>query len=193
MKRICVFAGSNAGASPAYAEAAEALGAELAARGIELIYGGSRIGLMGRVADAALRGGGKVTGIMPRGLFAGEMIHTGLTEFREVADMHERKALMSELADAFVALPGGLGTFEELFEALSWSQLGIHRKPVGLLNVNRFFNPLVAMVSHAVEAGFAKSSNLQLFVLHDRAAELLDSLAGYKRPALEHKWTELKV
>ncbi|GIQ62655.1 hypothetical protein PACILC2_12230 [Paenibacillus cisolokensis] len=138
MKRICVFAGSNAGASPAYAEAAEALGAELAARGIELIYGGSRIGLMGRVADAALRGGGKVTGIMPRGLFAGEMIHTGLTEFREVADMHERKALMSELADAFVALPGGLGTFEELFEALSWSQLGIHRKPVGLLNVNRF-------------------------------------------------------
>ncbi|CAH0121234.1 LOG family protein YvdD [Paenibacillus sp. CECT 9249] len=188
MKRICVFAGSNAGSAPEYAQAAQKLGQELAARNIELVYGGSKMGLMGIVANTVMESGGKAIGVMPKGLFAGEMVHGGLTELHEVDDMHQRKALMTELSDAFISLPGGLGTFEELFEALSWSQLGIHQKPVGLLNVNQFYTPLSALISHAIQAGFARQSNMDLFVMEERPAELVESLLHFKRPQQENKW-----
>ncbi|MCR8643481.1 TIGR00730 family Rossman fold protein [Paenibacillus sp. N1-5-1-14] len=191
MKRICVYAGSNVGNSPEYAERAQRLGEELAARGIELVYGGSKIGLMGIVADAVLAGGGRAIGVMPAGLFRGEMRHTGLTEFHETANMHERKALMAELSDAFIALPGGIGTFEELFEMLSWSQLGIHQKPVGLLNVNGFYEPFYNMVDHAITAGFARESNKQLFIMDGEPTTLVESLVNFTRPELENKWKQL--
>ncbi len=191
MKRICVYAGSNVGNSPEYVESAVVMGKELASRDIELVYGGSRIGLMGCIANAVLEHGGKVIGVMPKGLFRGEMVHTELTELREVGNMHERKALMSELADAFIALPGGLGTFEELFEAISWSQLGIHQKPIGLLNVNQFYRPFYELLVHAIQAGFARESNKDLFILKERGQDLLTGLAEYQRPVLENKWSEL--
>ncbi|WP_442601958.1 TIGR00730 family Rossman fold protein [Paenibacillus sp. KN14-4R] len=191
MKRICVYAGSNVGNSPEYAEKAKQLGEELASRGIELVYGGSKIGLMGILADAVLANGGKAIGIMPKGLFRGEMVHTGLSEFHEVGNMHERKALMAEMSDAFIALPGGIGTFEELFEMLSWSQLGIHQKPVGLLNVNQFYEPFYQMVDHAITAGFARESNKQLFVMDDEPTPLVEAMVGYTRPEMENKWKQL--
>lgn len=188
MKRICVYAGSNAGNAPDYAEAAERLGLELASRNIELVYGGSKMGLMGIVADTVLANGGRVIGVMPKGLFRGEMVHTGLTELREAEHMHDRKATMAELADAFIALPGGLGTFEELFEVLSWSQLGIHQKPVGLLNVRGFYAPLSDFIAHAIQAGFARPSNMSLFLMKEQPAELIDALLQYKRAEQENKW-----
>lgn len=192
MKRICVYAGSNLGVAPEYALAAEQLGRELATAGLELVYGGSRIGLMGRLADAVLSRGGKVTGVMPSGLFQGEIVHEGLTDFIETADMHERKATMADLADAFIALPGGLGTFEELFEALSWSQLGIHRKPIGLLDTKGFYRPLHELFRQAVQTGFAKPSNLQLFVISESPSELLEAVTNFQRPELERKWDQLQ-
>ncbi|CAG7654498.1 TIGR00730 family Rossman fold protein [Paenibacillus allorhizosphaerae] len=188
MKRICVFAGSNTGNSPEYAQAAKLLGQELASREMELVYGGSRMGLMGLIADTVLAGGGKAIGVMPKGLFRGEMVHSGLTELREVDNMHQRKAAMSELADAFVALPGGLGTFEELFEVLSWSQLGIHQKPVGLLNVKQFYTPLSALISHAIGAGFARPSNMDLFLVEEHPAELVNGLQRFTRTEQQNKW-----
>lgn len=188
MKRICIYAGSNSGVSPMYGETAEQLGRVMAERGIALVYGGSKYGLMGRIADTVLKHGGEAIGVMPTGLFKGEMVHTGLTELREVANMHERKALMLELSDALIALPGGLGTFEELFEAMSWSQLGIHRKPIGLLNCEQFYQPLYALVEHAIEAGFARESNRDLFVMDEQPTALVDKLAAFERPELENKW-----
>ncbi len=191
MKKICVFAGSNLGNEPIYAEAAAQLGRELARRELELVYGGSKIGLMGCTAKAVLESGGRAIGVMPRGLFRGEMIHEGLSEFYEVADMHERKAKMAELSDAFIALPGGYGTFEELFEVVSWSQLGIHQKPVGILNVNGYYTPLLQMVTQAISSGFMPSTHADLIISHTDASELVEKLAAYHRPVLTNKWNEL--
>ncbi|NGQ96471.1 TIGR00730 family Rossman fold protein [Brevibacillus sp. SYP-B805] len=191
MKRVCVFAGSNAGLLPDYEQKAAELGRLLAENGLELVYGGSRIGLMGRVADNVLTAGGKAIGVMPRNLFRGEIAHTGLTEFHEVGNMHERKALMTELADACIALPGGFGTFEELFEAVSWLQLGIHSKPVGILNVRGYYDPLIEMIKNAVKAGFMPETHTELIIVESEPATLLDRLRDYTPPAYAHKWTEL--
>lgn len=182
MRRICVFAGSSLGAREEYAEAARALGRELAARGLGMVYGGSSVGLMGLAADAALAAGGEVVGILPRGLFKREVAHTGLTELREVGSMHERKALMSDLADGFIALPGGYGTFDELFEIVTWSQIGLHAKPIGLLDAAGYFAPLVALVAHAAREGFVPPTHANLLLRAETPAALLDAFATYRPP-----------
>lgn len=191
MKRICVFAGSNLGASPEYEQKTIQLGKAFVKHGLELVYGGSRIGLMGRIADTILAAGGKAIGVMPRNLFIGEMVHTGLTELHEVENMHERKALMSDLADAYIALPGGLGTFEEVFEAISWSQLGIHQKPVGILNVNNYYRPMAEMLQTAVDAGFMQQTNLGLMIFEEEPDALIRKILDYTPPAQAHKWKDL--
>ncbi|CAJ1003309.1 MULTISPECIES: TIGR00730 family Rossman fold protein [Brevibacillus] len=188
MNNVCVYAGSNPGVDAVYAETARKLGQEIARRRLGLVYGGSNMGLMGCTANAVLESGGTAIGVMPRGLFRGEMAHTGLSQFYEVADMHERKAKMAELSDAFIALPGGYGTWEELFEAVSWCQLGIHQKPVGILNVNGYYTPLLQMIGNAVSAGFMPSSHADLLVSDSDPARLLDKLAAYQRPELSNKW-----
>lgn len=193
LRRICVFSGSNPGMHPEYLDAARTLGAELAARHLTLVYGGAGIGLMGAVADAALAGGGEVIGIMPRGLFRREVAHTNLTELREVEGMHERKAMMAELADAFIALPGGFGTFDELFEVVTWAQIGIHSKPIGLLDVRAYFTPLLALIAHTIEEGFVPAAHAE-FLLHESdPATLLDRLGSYAPPAHVQKWTTLPL
>jgi uncharacterized protein (TIGR00730 family) len=181
--RVCVFCGSHAGADPRYAEAASALGALLARRGHALVYGGARAGLMGAVADAALDGGGRVTGVIPEALWEREIGHTGVTELLVVGSMHERKALMAERSDAFVALPGGVGTLEEFFEAWTWAQLGIHRKPVALLNVAGFYDPLLAMLDHMAREGFVRPQQRAMVLVADAPAALLDRLAAYHAPS----------
>jgi len=188
MRRICVFAGSSPGRREEYAAAARALGGELAARGIELIYGGSSVGLMGEVADATLAAGGIARGVLPRGLFRREVAHFGLTELREVGSMHERKALMADLADAFIALPGGYGTFDELFEIVTWAQIGLHQKPIGLLDVAGYFAPLRALIAHAAAEGFVPPAHADLLVSATNAAALLDRLATYSQPVLDEEW-----
>jgi uncharacterized protein (TIGR00730 family) len=182
VRRVCVFCGSSPGLRPAFAAAASALGRRLAADGTGLVYGGGRIGLMAAVADAVLAGGGEVDGVIPDALVGQEVAHAGLTRLHVVRSMHERKALMAEMADAFVALPGGFGTLEELFEAITWSQLGIHRKPIGLLDVEGYFDPLLAMVDRAVESGFIRAAYRGLFVVRASADELLDALARHEPP-----------
>ncbi|MGQ8873972.1 LOG family protein [Paenibacillus sp. TSA_86.1] len=191
MKRICVFAGSNPGNHPDYIEHAARLGKQIANSGYALVYGGSRMGLMGAVADAALAEGGEVIGVMPTGLFRGEVVHAGLTQLIEVGTMHERKATMAQLSDGFIALPGGMGTFEELFEVLCWAQIGIHRKPVGLLNVNGYYEPLMKMVEYSVQEGFSNTSHLSLWSLESDPAELLAQMAAYIPKELTQKWSEL--
>src|SRR5713226_1553292 len=182
MRRICVFAGSNSGVRQEYREAARALGQEMLARGLGLVYGGASVGLMGVVADAVLAGGGEVIGIIPRALLRREVAHEGLAELHEVASMHERKALMSDLADGFIALPGGFGTFDELFEITTWAQLGLHTKPVGMLNVANYYAPLLALVAHAVTEGFVPPIHTRILLHADNAATLLDSFAAYRPP-----------
>ncbi|CAM3458501.1 MULTISPECIES: TIGR00730 family Rossman fold protein [Brevibacillus] len=191
MKCICVFAGSNPGAKPEFSQAAEELGKELLARKLDLVYGGSKMGLMGRVANAVLSGGGCAIGVMPTGLFRGEIVHTNLTELHEVTSMHERKAKMNELADGFIALPGGYGTFEEIFEVVSWGQIGIHGKPIGLLNVEGFYDPVMEMVQHATEAGFIPKTATPLLLCESDPAVLLDRLRDYTPPEKVNKWSEL--
>jgi uncharacterized protein (TIGR00730 family) len=186
-KRICVFCGSNLGIGPVYRDAAVILGKMLAARGIELVYGGGNIGLMGVLADAALESGGRVTGVIPDSLMAKEVGHEGLTELRIVKSMHERKALMADLSDGFIAMPGGFGTFEEFCEIVTWAQLGIHAKPCGLLNVEGYYDPLLQLFDHAVREGFLREQNRRL-VLEDRAPkQLLDKMAQFHVPAMG-KW-----
>lgn len=182
MQRICVFCGSSLGLNDHYRDAARTLGRELAARGIDLVYGGGSVGLMGVVADAVLAAGGRVFGVIPRQLATEELAHRGLTSLKVVASMHERKACMAGLADAFLALPGGFGTFEELFEAITWSQLGIHRKPVGLLNIANFFDPLVSLVEKAIEEGFIRSENRELVVIGGSPGQLLDRMLKHQLP-----------
>jgi uncharacterized protein (TIGR00730 family) len=189
MKRICVFAGSSAGIRPEYRVAAEALGRALAERSIGLVYGGARIGLMGAMADVALAAGGHVTGVMPSGLVAKEVAHSGLTEFHEVGSMHERKALMADLSDGFIALPGGWGTLDELFEILTWAQLGLHRKPCGLLNAGGYFDPLLQFLDHTVAEGFVRPEYRAMLAVSASASDLLHDLALRTSPVVE-KWTD---
>jgi hypothetical protein len=188
--RVCVYAGSNPGSDPAYAEGARALGAELAARGIALVYGGGKVGLMGVVANAVMDAGGEAIGVMPQALIDREIGHPGLTELKVVGSMHERKAEMARLADAFVALPGGIGTLEELIEVYTWSQLGIHEKPCGLLNVRGYYDALAAFLDHAVAEGFLRSQHRAVLSVAEDPAELLDSFAGFEAPRVT-KWLEL--
>jgi uncharacterized protein (TIGR00730 family) len=189
LQRVCVFCGSSPGTRPAYVEAAREIGCLLAERGIGLVYGGGRVGLMGALADACLARGGRVTGIMPRALVEKEIAHRGLTELRVVESMHERKALMADLADAFVALPGGYGTWEEFCEVLTWSQLGLHRKACALLNVNGYYDPLLVMADRAREEGFLRDVHRKLALTDTDPVRLLDRLSGYIVPAVD-KWID---
>ena len=183
IRRLCVYCGSRPGVRPAYAEAARALGALLAAEGVGLVTGGGRVGLMGVVADAVLAGGGEATGVIPQALADREVGHDGLTALHVVGSMHERKAAMADLADAFVALPGGLGTLEEIAEVLTWAQLGLHGKPCGLLDVEGYYAPLVAFVDHAVAEGFVGADARAALVVERDPAALLDRLlAAPPRP-----------
>jgi uncharacterized protein (TIGR00730 family) len=191
MKRVCVFAGSNPGINPEFKEAAIQLGKELVKNGLELVYGGSKIGLMGTIANTVIEHGGIAIGVMPTKLFRGEVIHQNLTHFYEVHDMHERKAKMGELSDAFIALPGGYGTFEEIFEFVSWGQLGIHKKPVGLLNVAGYYTPLMKMIDKAVEEGFIPSAHKEIMICEGDPMVLLEKLSTYNPPLNTNKWSEL--
>jgi uncharacterized protein (TIGR00730 family) len=188
IRRICVFCGSRPGNRPEYVQAARKLGSLLAARGIGLVYGGARVGIMGAVADAALRGGGEVIGVIPDALVQHELAHDHLTELRVVASMHERKAVMAELSDGVIALPGGLGTFEELFETLTWSQLGIHDKAFGVLNIGGFYDSLLALVDHAVTEGFIPEQHRALILEATDPEAMLDLLTAYEPPPPVVKW-----
>ncbi len=181
MERICVFSGSSEGRRAEYRQTAVALGRELAERGIGLVYGGASRGLMGAIADAALEGGGEVIGVIPRALFDKEIAHTGLARLYHVNTMHERKAKMADLASAFIALPGGFGTFDELFEIITWAQLGIHQKPIGLLDVADYYAPLLAMVGRAAEEGFIPRQHLDLIHYEQEPARLVDLLLASSR------------
>ena len=188
IRRICVFCGSRPGNRPEYVEAARKLGSLLAERGIGLVYGGARVGIMGAVADAALKGGGEVIGVIPKALVQHELAHDHLTELRVVASMHERKALMAELSDGVIALPGGFGTFEELFETLTWSQLGIHDKAFGVLNIGGFYDGLLALVDHAVTEGFIPEQHRALVLEATEPEAMLDLLTAYEPPPPVVKW-----
>jgi uncharacterized protein (TIGR00730 family) len=177
-----VFCGASEGRDPRYLETAAAVGTELARRGIEVVYGGGRLGLMGAVADAALAAGGRVTGVIPAGLVDRELAHRGVTDLRIVATLHERKAVMAELADAFLALPGGLGTLEELAEVLSWAQLGLHAKPIGALDVGGFYGPLVAHLDHAAAEGFVSERHRELLLVDDDLDRLLARFEAWQSP-----------
>ncbi|WP_437751962.1 TIGR00730 family Rossman fold protein [Sorangium sp. So ce1389] len=187
LSRICVYCGSSPGASPAYREAAVGLGELLAARGIGLVYGGGRVGLMGAVADAVLARGGEVTGVIPHFLNQREIEHRGLTELHVVETMHERKAKMAALSDAFIALPGGIGTLEELFEIWTWTQLGSQEKPVGLLDVQGYYRPLIVFLDHVVSEQFMKPGHRAMLQVADDPVTLLELLAAW-RPSAEYKW-----
>ncbi len=190
MRRICVFCGSAEGARPAYRDAARALGRELATRGLGLVYGGGSVGLMGVLADTVLAEGGEVIGVIPGPLATRELAHTGLTELRVVGSMHERKATMARLSDGFVALPGGLGNLEATLEVLTWTQLGIHRKPVGVLNVEGYWDGLERMLGHAVREGFVRAEYAALLLVGRSAPELLDRFAAWHAPAVPRAWLD---
>jgi uncharacterized protein (TIGR00730 family) len=187
MKKVCVYCGSSPGRQPAYLESARSLGVELARRGIGLVYGGASIGMMGEIADAVLRHGGEVTGIIPQALMDKEVSHHGLTELKVVKSMHERKATMADLSDGFIALPGGLGTVEELFEILTWSQLGFHAKPSGLLNVIGYYDLLSKFLNHSVEEKFVHELHRQLLIIEKQPEILLDAMEVYQAPKVD-KW-----
>ncbi len=187
MKRLCVFCGSNRGEDPAYAAAARALGDALVRRKIGLVTGAGGTGLMGEVIDAVLRGGGEAIGVIPHALVLRELAHAGLTDLRVVTSMHERKALMAELSDGFVALPGGLGTFEELFEIVTWAQLGLHGKPCGVINVRGYFDPLLASLDRAVAEGFLKPLHRGILLVGREPDDLLAQFERFK-PAPVEKW-----
>jgi hypothetical protein len=187
-----VFTGSSAGLRLEYRTAAAALGQAAAARGIGVVYGGAHVGLMGVLADAALGAGGEVVGVIPRGLVARELAHTGLTTLHVVESMHERKALMASLSDGFIALPGGWGTLDELFEILTWAQLGLHRKPCGLLNVRGYFDPLLSFLDHSVAEGFVRPESRRLLTVADAADRLLDLLAE-PSPTVVEKWIDRAI
>lgn len=188
--RLCVFCGSSVGKHPDDAASAATFARLCVAQGAEVIYGGGSIGLMGIVADAALAAGGKVIGVIPEFLATRELRHDGLTELHVVSSMHTRKAMMADLADGFVALPGGLGTFEELFEVLTWAQLGLHQKPIGLLNPRNFFAGFLLQIERAIQDGFCRPEHRELFVVDDDPARLLARMQAYQPPALP-KWVTL--
>ncbi|NKF22156.1 TIGR00730 family Rossman fold protein [Solimonas marina] len=186
--RFCVFCGSSAGARPAYAAAARALGAALAEAGVGLVYGGASVGLMGAVADAARDAGGEVIGVLPRALADRELAHPNLTQLHIVGSMHERKAMMAELSDGFIALPGGIGTFEELFEIWTWAQLGQHAKPCAVLNVDGYYDGLLAFLDHTVREAFVKPVHRARLLVHDDVGALLTAMQRYEPPASTGKW-----
>ncbi|MCW2289982.1 uncharacterized protein (TIGR00730 family) [Pseudomonas sp. BIGb0408] len=185
--RLCIFCGSNAGTNPVYIEAATRLGQTLAKAGIGLVYGGASVGLMGAVADAALEAGGEVIGVIPRSLWEKEVAHTGLDDLRIVDSMHQRKALMAELSDGFIALPGGVGTLEELFEVWTWAQLGHHRKPCALLNINGYYDRLSAFLDHMVDEAFVKAPHREMLIVEQDIDALLKAINGYEAPQVG-KW-----
>lgn len=190
MRRICVYAGSNPGSDPAYANSARELARLLAARGIGLVYGGGRVGLMGVLADTVLDAGGDAIGVMPQALVDKEIGHTGLTELHVVGSMHERKALMADLSDAFVALPGGLGTLDELFEVYTWAQLGLHRKPCGLLNVEGYYQHLADFLDHAVGERFVRDEHRDMLIVEEDPATMLERLQRFDPATLTPKWID---
>jgi uncharacterized protein (TIGR00730 family) len=187
-KKICVYAGSADGASPAYTEATRALAAGVVARGGGVVYGGGSLGLMGVLADATIAAGGEVTGVIPRFLDDREVSHHGVTDLRVVETMHERMMLMADLADAFVVLPGGIGTLEEIVEMLSWSQLGLHRKPMGLLDTDGFWRPLTALLDHMTAERFVGLDHRRLLLSAPTADELLDAMESWEAPTEARKW-----
>jgi uncharacterized protein (TIGR00730 family) len=189
LSAVAVYCGSNRGADPAYAQAAASLGEELAGRGIRLVYGGGHVGLMGVVADAVLRGGGEAHGVITRALQGKELAHRGLTELTVVETMHERKAAMSDAADAFVMLPGGYGTLDEFFEAVTWTQLGIHDKPCGVLDVAGYFSPLRELLDTSTREGFVAAAHRDLVIAESDPARLLDRLAAWT-PVTVSKWLD---
>ncbi|PXA98334.1 TIGR00730 family Rossman fold protein [Nostoc sp. 3335mG] len=187
MQRICVFSGSSSGRISEYRDSAVQLGTLLAERNIGLVYGGAAVGLMGAVADATIAAGGSVTGVIPQALVEREVAHTGLSDLRIVGSMHERKALMAELSDAFIALPGGIGTFEEIFEVWTWTQLGTHAKPCAVLNVHGFYDQLLGFLDHVVDEAFLKPVHRGMLLASADPTALLDQIADYQVPA-ETKW-----
>jgi uncharacterized protein (TIGR00730 family) len=189
LQRLCVFCGSSKGTNPAYLADAQEVGRTLAQSGLGLVYGGGNIGLMGALADAALAAGGHVIGVIPEALLAKEVGHRGLPDLRVVKTMHERKALMAELSDGFIALPGGFGTFEEFFEVLTWSQLGLHPKPCGLLNVAGFFDPLLELLNHSVTEGFVRPAHRALVIVDADIRRLLAGMTAFQPPPV-HKWID---
>lgn len=191
MKRICVYSGSNLGVRPEYQEITKQLGMVLVANNIELVYGGSKTGLMGEIANHMLDHNGRVTGVMPKGLFPKEIINNRLTNFIEVKNMHERKQTMADLSDGFIAIPGGMGTFEELFEVLCWAQLGIHKKPIGVLNISNFFDSFIALIQNIVTEGFMNPSNTKLVLVSSDPGDLVKKMINYSPPVLGNKWSQL--
>lgn len=189
MKAVAVFCGSSSGASSAFAQEATRLGQQLAQRGMTLVYGGAKVGLMGAVADGALDEGGKVIGVLPHFLQAKELAHPGLTELLLVDSMHERKQLMNEHCEGVIALPGGFGTLEELFEMLTWGQLGLHQKPIGILNVEGYYDALIQLLDHMVAQGLLRPSNRRMLLVSDNIEDLLQQMSDYK-PALVGKWLD---
>ena len=189
MDRVCVYCGSSPGKGATYVQAAQGLAQEIVNRGMGLVYGGASVGTMGVLADTVLAGGGMVYGVIPQSLVDKEVAHHGLTELKIVASMHERKALMAKYSDGFIALPGGLGTLEELFEALTWTQLGFHQKPCALLNIDGYYDPLIAFLDHSVNEGFVREEHRQMLLVDDSPAGLLEQMADYQSPVTE-KWIE---
>jgi uncharacterized protein (TIGR00730 family) len=188
--RICVFCGSSPGARPAYAEAAAAFGELLADEGIGVVYGGGQVGLMGVLADAVLARGGEIVGVIPQALVDREIGHPGVADMRVVGSMHERKALMADLSDAFVALPGGLGTLEELFEVYTWAQLGLHSKPCGLLNVEDYFANIASFLTHAVDERFLPEQHRAMLMVEREPRDLLDRIRGWEPSTVQPKWID---
>lgn len=189
MSRICVFCGSSSGTDPVYSRTAARVGEFLAENGKELVYGGGRVGLMGTVADSVLANGGRVIGVIPEALDKKEIAHKGLTELHVVRSMHERKALMAEFSDGFIALPGGFGTFEEFCEIVTWAQLGIHQKPCGLLNVNSFYDPLIELFNRSTNSGFIRPEHRDIVLVGTEIEGLFGSMKNYKPRAIE-KWID---
>jgi uncharacterized protein (TIGR00730 family) len=191
IRRLCVFCGSSVGVRPAYTEATLELGRKLAKSRVALVFGGGRVGLMGILADSVLAAGGQAIGVMPRSLVEKEIAHTSLTELRVVESMHQRKAMMADLADAFLLLPGGFGSWEEFFEVLTWLQLGIHRKPCAVLNVAGYYDALLALASHALNEGFLRSAHKEMLIVEENPEELLGRLELAEVPS-EIKWVDVK-
>ncbi|CAG9237463.1 Cytokinin riboside 5'-monophosphate phosphoribohydrolase [Paraburkholderia tropica] len=191
MKAVCVYCGSSNGVDPKYGDAARAFGRALVAADLGLVYGGGKVGLMGIIADTVMGEGGRAIGVIPELLVDKEVGHNGLTELHVVPDMHHRKKMMADLSDGFVAMPGGVGTLEELFEVYTWAQLGYHHKPVGVLNIDGFYDPLVALLQHTVREGFMRETNLDLLQFDSDPTALIGKLQRYHAPAKD-KWAELR-
>jgi uncharacterized protein (TIGR00730 family) len=189
IKRLCVYCGSNSGNRPEYTQAAEDLAHAMVSRDIGLVYGGASVGIMGKLADAVVKEGGKVIGVIPKGLFVKEVAHKGISELREVDTMHERKAMMAELSDGFIALPGGLGTIEEFFEIWTWAQLGMHQKPCGLLNTGQYYDNLIAFIDHAVSEQFVKEEYRSMVFVEQQPDILLQKFESYEPPEIA-RWID---